>query len=311
VDIVQVPESLRPPPGRHYPPHTKTTIEQEFYCFATGIAQELRKPSQIYLPILWTAVYQNESKGKWVGYRASRTAQNFVNDLNPAASYFTVVECDDGCYEQLPPNVLVFGACGVGDVAIPLCSSSHYAPIRVERSELCFFAGNIECGGPEPGAREAGHSSWDPNGPGARIRRAMFRGFNGQPGCVMRVNKTFDKGAIHGFVRDMTSCRFALCPRGYGRTSFRLFEAMDLGAVPVYIYDEPWTPFSNELDWNEFCIMCPEAELPGLYDRLRLIDAATWTRMQKRGRDVYHAYFTLGATCQRILEHLYRMELQG
>ena len=42
-----------------------------------------------------------------------------------------------------------------------------------------------------------------------------------------------------------------LAPRGVNPTSFRLFEAMQLGLVPVYVYDDgdeqPWLPYH---DWG-------------------------------------------------------------
>ena len=31
---------------------------------------------------------------------------------------------------------------------------------------------------------------------------------------------------------------FSLCPRGYGPTSFRLYESISLGTVPIYISDD-------------------------------------------------------------------------
>src|SRR5262245_9046754 len=43
------------------------------------------------------------------------------------------------------------------------------------------------------------------------------------------------------FVRRMLEAKFALCPRGNGPSSFRIFEAMQLGRAPVVLADE-WTP---------------------------------------------------------------------
>ena len=52
------------------------------------------------------------------------------------------------------------------------------------------------------------------------------------------------------FVELMSRSVFALCPRGYGRTSYRMYEALQLGCIPVYIHDEPWLPYADELDWR-------------------------------------------------------------
>ncbi|KAJ1465033.1 hypothetical protein T484DRAFT_1866809, partial [Baffinella frigidus] len=38
--------------------------------------------------------------------------------------------------------------------------------------------------------------------------------------------------------RDVTAASvFSLAPRGNGASSFRIFEALEHGSVPVYIYD--------------------------------------------------------------------------
>jgi hypothetical protein len=36
----------------------------------------------------------------------------------------------------------------------------------------------------------------------------------------------------------MAAAMLQLAPRGSGRTSFRLYEALQLGLIPVYIWDE-------------------------------------------------------------------------
>ena len=42
------------------------------------------------------------------------------------------------------------------------------------------------------------------------------------------------------------SCRFSLCPRGFGRTSFRLAETVGAGRVPVFVYsDQLWVPYRD------------------------------------------------------------------
>jgi hypothetical protein len=50
------------------------------------------------------------------------------------------------------------------------------------------------------------------------------------------------------WVRVLTNATVALAPRGIGRTSFRLYEALQLGAVPVYVWDDvEWLPYKQPL----------------------------------------------------------------
>jgi hypothetical protein len=66
------------------------------------------------------------------------------------------------------------------------------------------------------------------------------------------------------YARIMASSKFALCPRGAGTSSFRLFEAMSLGVAPVIISDR-WVPIGG-IDWS-FALFVPERRLRHL-DRI-------------------------------------------
>jgi Exostosin family len=49
---------------------------------------------------------------------------------------------------------------------------------------------------------------------------------------------------------------FAVCPRGYGQTSFRLFEALQVHTIPTYIWQElAWLPYAELIDWSEIAIV--------------------------------------------------------
>jgi len=51
------------------------------------------------------------------------------------------------------------------------------------------------------------------------------------------------------WVKRLVDTRLALAPRGVGSTSFRLYEALQLGIPPVYTYDGlyPWLPYAHPL----------------------------------------------------------------
>lgn len=48
---------------------------------------------------------------------------------------------------------------------------------------------------------------------------------------------------------------FTLTPLGYGYDSFRRWEALQLGSIPIYIYEDPlWLPYNNVIDWNDISL---------------------------------------------------------
>jgi Exostosin family len=50
--------------------------------------------------------------------------------------------------------------------------------------------------------------------------------------------------------------QFVLCPAGFGPATYRLFEAMEMGRVPVILSDE-WVPIQGPR-WDEFSVRVPE-----------------------------------------------------
>ncbi|MES1185308.1 MAG: exostosin family protein [Myxococcales bacterium] len=67
----------------------------------------------------------------------------------------------------------------------------------------------------------------------------------------------------------LADTKFALCPRGRGASSMRLFEAMRVGCVPVVLSDA-WVPPLGP-NWSEFSVIVPEQDcvtLPHMLEQL-------------------------------------------
>jgi Exostosin family len=99
---------------------------------------------------------------------------------------------------------------------------------------------------------------------------------------------------------------FVLCPRGVAPSSYRIFEAMKAGRVPVIIADE-WVPPSGP-NWTEFSLRVPEARLqdvPKILERLvnrapemGLRASQAWDRWFSREQ----AFQTIVTWCLQIME---------
>jgi hypothetical protein len=64
------------------------------------------------------------------------------------------------------------------------------------------------------------------------------------------------------YARTLCRSKFVLCPRGSGTSSFRLFETMAAGRVPVIISDQ-WVPPEGPR-WNDFSISVPESSMEAI-----------------------------------------------
>jgi hypothetical protein len=78
--------------------------------------------------------------------------------------------------------------------------------------------------------------------------------------------------------------KFALCPRGNGASSIRVFEMMEAGIAPVLISDE-WTPPLGPR-WEDFALFVPESEIGDLF---RIVKAHEGEYVE-RGRLARRAY---------------------
>lgn len=61
------------------------------------------------------------------------------------------------------------------------------------------------------------------------------------------------------YVQILARSKFILCPRGLGASSWRLFETMRIGRVPVVISDD-WVPPMG-INWDSFLVQVPERDI--------------------------------------------------
>lgn len=99
--------------------------------------------------------------------------------------------------------------------------------------------------------------------------------------------------------------RFVLCPRGRGTSSFRLYEALAAGRVPVIISDEWVAPEGP--NWSAFSLRVRESQIGGLEELLEH-RTSDWAAMSKAATEAYEAYFSDSARFHRLgelLRHLH------
>jgi len=104
-------------------------------------------------------------------------------------------------------------------------------------------------------------------------------------------NKTNEenKNDYEEYLNKLSQSKFAICPRGAGSSSIRLFEAMSLGISPVIISDE-WVPPTGP-DWNEFSIFLKESEINYLESVLEEYEDK-YSEMGKKAFIAYREYFS-------------------
>jgi hypothetical protein len=100
----------------------------------------------------------------------------------------------------------------------------------------------------------------------------------------------------------MLESYFALCPRGVGSTSYRFYEAMQLGVVPVLIADEDTRPFRKQIDWETCSVFCKNInELPKKLDSFSKVDAI---EMGKNAKSIYDNKLRYQKWCELAINEL-------
>ena len=95
------------------------------------------------------------------------------------------------------------------------------------------------------------------------------------------------------YCHELADTVFSLCPRGFGSSSFRLFESMAWGCIPVIVSDA-FQPFGPGLDWDDFSIRVRESDIEDIPARLVAV-ADRAEVMSASARAAWQQYFSLDA----------------
>lgn len=107
------------------------------------------------------------------------------------------------------------------------------------------------------------------------------------------------------FINITSNSKFALSPRGYGRSSFRFYENFLLGTIPIYIWnDKNWLPFQYVIDYDKLCIVIHISEINELEKKLKNIDELKYDNMWKYYDQIKHL-FELEGTAKQIIKNEY------
>jgi len=287
--IVELGKMFRPGTSHVYPPFKKGRYMEEFMYEYLLAKQDVIQTDLVYLPIFWTNL-QNHP-----GFAANKAKYQTLLDqalsIMPSdTKYVTIVQHDDGPQLTIPSQTIVFGAC-TGTIPLPLIyedtANQLLTAPRMTKNILASFVGT-----------KTTHP----------LRGEMVRHLEGKQGIqcqaapVWKVNVVEQDAAR--FVEWTLRSKFCLAPRGYGRSSFRFFEAMLLDTIPVYIWDDiEWLPYKDILDYSAFSISISQRDLPQLYHRLQSISEDTYRNMQQELLRVRH-HFTLEGMAEYIVRRI-------
>lgn len=270
-----------------YPCYHQGLYLEEYFCnhFIDNCMD--KSYSRYYLPIFWTNIYLRN----WIHNYKNPVIQCYLNTITKEEKYFTVCQHDDAPTEKIDHlDIDVYSAGGNFSKGIPIPLVCAPIPEQyknpLEKTIFCSFVGSNT------------HS----------VRAKMIEHL--QNDADFFISSKEWKYQINGsqfdfFVETTKKSIFTICARGYGKQSYRFYEAIQLGSIPVYIYDnEPYLPFSNEIDYASFSIVLNIEHIDRLKDILSSKSQSDIDKMLKKGKEVYEKYFTLEAVTKKIISDL-------
>ena len=210
-----------------FPPHSKGfNIETGFLSYLHGSDKLTKNPNEAdwhYLPIIWSYWQLSNNYGRENRDEMQKYLDKTIIDDTKT---FTVSEADDEPGFEIG-NTTVFSA-NSGDkwICTPIITLPHLLPsVLPKKKYLSNFVGNVH--------------PW-------KTRIEMVE--------ILKDHKDIkiiqSKKGEDLFVNTILESYSTLCPRGSAQSSYRFYESMQLGTVPIMIADYEFRPFPDRIDWQ-------------------------------------------------------------
>jgi hypothetical protein len=107
-------------------------------------------------------------------------------------------------------------------------------------------------------------------------------------------NPTIDKKiGRERFFKNLQNNTFILCPRGCGNFSYRFYETMCFGRIPIFINTDCVLPFENLIDYRNEIVFIEEAELGNINHIIEeYCQKNDLIYRQKRCREIWELYLS-------------------
>lgn len=277
--MIEIPKQFQPHIFTDYPTENKKIFEEWFG------EQSLPIIDREYLKIYWTSYLVNHNWGNDVV--ALHTLQKFVDQLPRDKKYFTVVQFDDGCMVDFKDlDIVTFGMSyrlleQKPTYCIPLIGQMGER-LNLNKKYIANFVGNIT------------HP----------MRKQLVDSLSELQGYYISTNNH----NVNDFKTVVAQSEFTLCPVGYGKTSFRFYEAIHYNSIPVFIYeDELLEPYG--IDINEYAIKIKSENIPLIPEILASFSAESLLRKQNKMNELYKDLCTYEGVYNKIIETLHNDKL--
>lgn len=278
INILKVDNSLLIPStqGKSFPPQNRSvnTIEYHFY---EHIKNNKSHYSNLhYLPIQWENTIDNDI------LKINKIKTTLSNLEKDHKKMFTVSRLTGGPKVHLT-NCIVFTTGGIFNmpknenlsyVPIPLIADKYEnKPVHNKKYIASYIGRNTH-----------------------PVRIELENIFKNNKNYFVKnlknMNSEFDIEKQKAYKKIISESYFSFAPRGFGPTSFRLYESIELGVVPVYIGEDFLLPFSEIIDWEKLCVLVKFKDLKNLDKKLyKILNSDFYNEMVNYGKYCENKFF--------------------
>lgn len=215
-------------------------IEQDFERYLLSSYGKLTEfhtdASFVYLPIYWTRLHLNNSYAQFGLPELQALVDPYVDQFG--SRLLTVCQYDDGPLVDLgEATVYLASRRTPSGRDAPLLASPLPQLRRAPKRTLQYtFAGRLDT-----------HA----------IRQDLYDAVGDDPRFHFHTTSPL---SARKYARHLASSSIVLCPRGYGGSSFRFFEALQVGSIPWLIGEFDTRPFKSLIDWSDYSFYSPSVE---------------------------------------------------
>lgn len=112
----------------------------------------------------------------------------------------------------------------------------------------------------------------------------------------------------HDFVRNTLESDYVLCCRGAGNFSYRLYETLSCGRIPLIVDSDMVFPLEDVIPWDEIAVRLPSKRVHEVArhvsEHYASLDATRWRELQERARSVWEQCIEPSGYFRHLAAHL-------
>ncbi len=114
--------------------------------------------------------------------------------------------------------------------------------------------------------------------------------------------------ASQAFYSNIYETDYTLCLRGYGNWSYRFYETLACGRIPVFIDTDCVLPLNSIIDWKKYCVWIDKSELKQIGEKIADFHASLsppdFVERQIACRKLWEEHLTLKGFVNHFQEYL-------